>query len=492
MNPARRSLFSWYLESGLQESPFFPAGLGAAPTRIERTRAAAARPVDAALIAALRAHNEGAARRAHLDALARGAATVVTGQQVGLFLGPLYTFYKAATAVAVARALAAESGVPCVPVFWLATEDHDFAEIARCTVAGRRLALPVDDARVSVAHRRLGPEVTALVDALGEAIADQPHAAEVRTLFAEHYVPGAPPARAFAAVLARLFDELVLIDPRDPAVARLAAPVVRRAIADADELERLLAARGEALRAAGFDEQVRPRPGFTLAFVHPDGAEGPRHRLPQGARPPEDPLQLSTSALLRPLVQDALLPTAAYVGGPAEIGYLAQVAPLYPRFDLRPPLVVPRARFRLIPPAARRLLETLGLTPADAERADLVARVAPPSPGAPDTSWLAELEARLAGCGAEPRDVARARRSFTHALERLARRQQHAAALHADTAAGRARRLQAWLFPDGQPQERVESLAWFAAHAGPATLTARVGAAINEWPLNNDVKDLWL
>src|SRR5580704_8676777 len=185
MRPVGRPFSSSYLAGEAAARQFIPLDFRARPPRIARTRAAAERRIDPAALEVLRAQQAGlpasAARGANLEALARGqTAVVATGQQVGLFLGPLYSFYKAATAVAVARAIEAESGARTVPLFWLQTEDHDFAEIAACHVAGRdgapvTLALAPEspaEARVSVAHRRLGPEIAGLVDTLAEVLGD--------------------------------------------------------------------------------------------------------------------------------------------------------------------------------------------------------------------------------------------------------------------------------------------------------------------------------
>jgi len=310
------SLFSSYLASGLPA--FFPSPARDGEARVARVRAAV-RPVGREVLAAAFANEAGP-----IDKLARGAAAVVTGQQIGLFLGPLYSLYKAATAVVTARFLEEESGVPCVPIYWLQTEDHDFAEIASCAISPSRvLQLPRDDARISVGCRRLPSLTSDLVAQLGECLSGLPHADEVQTLFLS-WREGTLISDAFRETLARFFPELVFVDPR-----RLPAqPLLERAVARAAEIERVLFARGEALRAAGFDEQVRIRPGYTLVFHHPEGPEGPRFRLPRG----ENGKYLSTSALLRPILQDWALPTAAYVGGPGEIAYLAQATALYPLF----------------------------------------------------------------------------------------------------------------------------------------------------------------
>jgi bacillithiol synthase len=477
------SLLSSYLASGMRKSAFYPADFGDSSARVARVRAAV-RPLDSRLVDALWSPHQ-----ANLTALREGAAAVVTGQQIGLYLGPLYTFYKAATAVVAARRLGEEAGVRCVPIFWLQTEDHDFAEIAGCRVGDTTLSLPLDDRRCSVSQRTLGDQVRQLETSLCEAIAGEPHADEVLSRIGAAYQPGATLSRAFSTLLSGFFPELVFCDPRHPTIAALALPTLRRAIDEAPEIERLLAAQGEVLRAAGFDEQVAPRAGQTLVFHH-RGADGPRERIPIGRGVEAAPLELSSSALLRPLMQDALLPTAAYVGGPAEVAYFAQLPPLYRHFGITPPMVIPRARFRLVPPAASRLLSQLGVTAAATET-DLAARLAPGDPSAPSRAWLSELEARLDGYAPHaPKDTERARASLRHAIDRLARRHQHHAKRRADTVAGRVARLQKWLFPDGQPQERVHGVAWYAAHTGPAALAARVRDAIDLF--DPSVKDLTL
>lgn len=441
------------------------------------------------------------ARDAHLAALASGAAVVVTGQQVGLFLGPLYTLYKAASAVALARTLSARCGAPVVPVFWLQTEDHDVVEIASCGMPERPpICVPADPAnQVSIAHLALPDEVAAAVAAVGEAVgaAGAHHTARL----ARHYRPGARWADAFAGVLGELFaaDGLVVIDPRDPVLAAEVAPVHARALTAAPRLAEVLTTRCAALAAAGQQAPVHVRPGAPLAFFHPTGADGPRERIPARhdgrallAALAADPLRFSTSALLRPLVQDALLPTAAYVGGPAEIAYFRQLVPLYHAFDRATPIAVARARFRIVDHRARRQLARLALTADDVAHpeAEVLARVAPPSPTGSAPAVAAQLFAPFEAAhaalvaSAPPGDpgvtraLARTRASVEHAVTRCAAQLARAAAYADADRVTSVRRLQAWLAPGGAPQERVLGLAGFTARAPDLAIVERVLGAL--------------
>lgn len=488
-----------------------------------RSRRPLAPEVHAALVAQNAALAPSPARDAHLAALARGAAAVVTGQQVGLFLGPLYTIYKAASAVVVARALAARTGVPVVPVFWLQTEDHDVVEIASCGVPSRAacelLEVPASaGSRISIAHLRLPDEVAGCTDALVELLGDGACARAHLERLHRHYRPGARWVDAFAGVLAELFapEGLVVLDPRTPALAAAAVPVHARAIEQAERIAAALIEHGRALEAAGRPVPVHVRPGAPLSFFHPDGAEGPRVRIePEegSARGPgrfaevcgerrweraavlaaleADPLACSTSALLRPIVQDTLLPTAAYVGGPGEVAYLAQLPPLYQIFERTPPLVVPRARFRIVDARARRLLDRLGLQPADAERPEpeLLGRLRRSGPGdaaeltrrllAPFTEEHGRLAAELAGAGPQiGKALARTRASVERAVSRLAGKVERAALYEDASLVEAVRALRARLAPDGAPQERVLGLPGPAAALGDRALIERVLAAV--------------
>ena len=471
------------------------------------------------------------ARDRNLEALCEdGAAVVATGQQVGLFLGPLYTLHKAATAVARARWLSERTGRPCIPLFWLQTEDHDWAEVARAEVllpSGRRaLELPAEapgEARVSMAERLLPPAVDGLSAALADELAPFPHGAEVSAMLRRHYRAGNPPGAAFAGVLSELFagEGLVLVDPRTPAMARLAAPVVRRAVECHAEVSATLAARAAELAAHGFAEQVHTRPEASLAFFHPRGPGGPRYRLVRGregwstpegpvadadlrARLDADPLWFSTSALLRPLVQDALFPTAAYLGGPAECAYFAQLPPLYRLFGLEMPLIAPRARLRVVDEPTRRQLDRLGLAPEDAElpREETLSRLVARPAGLPPPEALRErllgpLEREIEslspalcalGAGME-RNVRRTRRHSVLAVQRLVTRVERAVAARDRVTAERLDRVLQALRPGGAPQERVDAFPALAARAGPQALVSALVAAAA--PLSADVRSVF-
>lgn len=494
----------------------------------------AVRPLEPALAGALEGQNAGLTpsrlRDHHLAALRRGAAAVVTGQQVGLFLGPLYTIYKAASVIRLAEILAAESGRPVVPVFWLQTEDHDLPEIAECHAPcahGDPLTMRVPaspDDRISIAHRPLPDAVTSCAQQLRAALATLPHA-EAHLARVEHfYVPGAPWAGAFAGLLAELFapEGLVVVDPRDPALAAAARPLHRRALTSAASIAHALTAHAQTLARAGFAAAVHVRPGAPLSFFHPEGPAGPRYRLApaphgfvevggQGAHTLDallaaldaEPLRFSTSALLRPILQDTVLPTAAYVAGPGEVAYLAQTAPLYAAYGMAPPVVVPRVRLRILEEKTARVLRRWGIGAADVHRSEdeLLAMVAEGAAGAPDraalddilltplTEALGAIRVRLEGAGLEAhRAVERTRATVETAVARLAERITRAARHHDQGVVDDVRRVRMSLHPHGVPQERYYGLSYFAARYGARAFVERVLAEAD--PLESAPRDL--
>jgi bacillithiol biosynthesis cysteine-adding enzyme BshC len=351
----------------------------------------------AALVAALRQQNGDSPA---LEQLAlEGTVAVVTGQQVGLFSGPAYTIYKALTAVKLARNLSAQ-GIPAVPVFWLATEDHDFAEVNHCWVfdSGQQ-PIKLEPPHSPTTSQPVGQfELTAPpVAELRAAFADLPFGNEVSALVEETYRPGLTMGEAFSTLLKRLLAQygLLHLDPMSPAMRELAAPAIRSALAAAPDLTAAVLERNRALEAAGYHAQVHVEDQTSLVFLLENGRRYALRRygrdyLQNGRRFSTEELmdraaQLSPNALLRPVVQDSMLPTIAYIGGPAELAYLAQSAVIYRAILGRMPAALHRAGFTLLDQRSRKLMTRYGLSLADCTRGDdavrerIAARLIPPS-----------------------------------------------------------------------------------------------------------------
>jgi bacillithiol biosynthesis cysteine-adding enzyme BshC len=334
-----------------------------------------------------------AAAQANLDRLASGAAAIVTGQQVGLLSGPSYTIYKAVTALRLARDLTA-AGTPAVPIFWLAAEDHDLAEVNHCYWPTKgepaRLELPSNGAaKGSVGRIPLGDQVTALIKQAAE-LTEGPARKEILQAIEDSYGPSETYSSAFGKLLARIFagTGLILLDPLSTELHRLASPLYREALEQHAELTKELIERSKALEQAGYHAQVKVTDGSTLLFVNVDG-----ERLPLRAKEKgfalgdralsqaeaskllsDTPEVFSPNALLRPVIQDYLLPTAAYVGGPAEIAYFAQASVVYQRLLGRMPVMMPRASFTLVAAHTAKQLRKYGLELPDLFRGQVSLR----------------------------------------------------------------------------------------------------------------------
>jgi len=328
----------------------------------------------AALVKALTPLNQG---NPSLATLAQpSTVAIVTGQQVGLFSGPAYTVYKALTAIKAARELA-ERGVPAVPVFWLATEDHDFAEVDHAWVFGPdhqpvriRMAGPEQSESQNGSHPVGGIPLRDIpVAELRSALAGLPFADEAVAMVERAYQPGETMGSAFARMIGELFAPwgLLLIDPMQRAVREMAAPLMREVVERMPELIDALLVRSGELLARGYHAQVLVDARTTsLAFLLQDGQRvALRHQklsTPELARRAAD---LSPNALLRPVVQDYLLPTAAYIGGPAELAYLAQSQVLYGKLTGRQPAAFPRACFTLLDERSHKRMVRYGVNPVD-------------------------------------------------------------------------------------------------------------------------------
>jgi bacillithiol biosynthesis cysteine-adding enzyme BshC len=301
-----------------------------------------------------------------------GTVAVVTGQQVGLFSGPAYTIYKALTAVRTAKDLSAQ-GIPAVPIFWLATEDHDFPEVNHAWVFSPsheavRIAV---DAPAEFAGRPCPvggiPVAHPPIDELRKAFAGFPNADEVISLVEQSYRPGVTMGAAFQALIQNLLKGmgLIFIDPLEPAVREIAAPFMVKALEAAPELKAKLLERNKELETAGYHAQVHIEPKTSLFFLLDHGERTTlRHKDSEYAQLRDRARDISPNALLRPVMQDYLMPTVAYIGGPAELAYLAQSRVLYDTLLGRMPVVMARAGFTLLDARAAKHLSRYRLSVA--------------------------------------------------------------------------------------------------------------------------------
>ena len=338
------------------------------------------------LVRLLAAQNSSSAAQPSLTALSQGAGAILTGQQVGLFGGPLYTPLKAATAIARARKSTA-AGHRHAAIFWLASEDHDFAEIDHVTFpAGRELAT-LTYAKVPESAQPAGKIVfDESVSQLAERAAELLGPSDATDALVAAYKPGRTFAQAFADFCSRIFaaQGLLVVDAAGREFHRLGAPVLRAAIERADEFHSALTERGHALEAAGYHIQVAVAPQSSLLFLIEDEKSGEksgarialRRTTPTPAEPnglwhagdekystsdllgilDSEPERISPAALLRPVFQDFLFSTSAQVGGPAEIAYLAQSTVLFERILGRQTPPIARFSATLIEPSIAELL----------------------------------------------------------------------------------------------------------------------------------------
>jgi bacillithiol biosynthesis cysteine-adding enzyme BshC len=497
-------------------SPYDVAGFRA---KLEEVRGRFGREERARAAAALRPTSPGAAER-----LARfvdeGGAMVTTGQQTGLFTGPLYTVHKILTAVRLAEALERELGVVVLPVFWAASEDHDWAEVDHADVLDarggvRRIRLPGDDSvPLPMSERSVGEGIEAALGELADALAGEPLAGECLTLLRGAYSPDATYAGAFRETVVRLFSgfDLLVTDAADPALKQASAPVLAEAILRTREHEALLRGRTAELEAAGYHAQVAVLPEGANVFHH--GAAGRERLYARGegwhtrqARRSftadevreavaADPTRFSPNVFLRPVVESAVFPTLAYVGGPGEMAYFAQLEPLFGAFGMRMPVVYPRASVTLVSREARRAMERLGIGAAelDAPEHELVRRLARERVPAGVEEALRRLREGIAAGYAGLMEAAEAvdptlrgalgglrNRSLLAAAD-AERKIVSAAARAGEGIARDVRRVLAELRPQGAPQERVLNVFSYLAEHGPELL-AGIAARI-EVPLD--------
>jgi bacillithiol biosynthesis cysteine-adding enzyme BshC len=448
----------------------------------------------AQLVAALRPLNPG---NPSLDRLAKpGTVAIVTGQQVGLFSGPAYSVYKALTAIRVAEELAGR-GIEAVPVFWLATEDHDFAEVDHTWVFNDRnqpsrihMASPEANGARPVGSLPLGD--IPLAD-LRAAMMGLPWADEAMALVERAYKPGETMGSAFANIIRELFApwNLLLIDPLEPAIRTLAAPFMRQAVERMPELCDALIARSQKLVDRGYHAQVLVDSKTSLVFLLENGQRIALRRTAEGftsgtrkwtvAELAAQAEHLSPNALLRPVLQDYLMPTAAYAGGPAELAYFAQSQVIYRRLLGRQPVAMPRAGFTLIDERGGKRMAKYRLLPQDLmtrrdQLCDRIARELVPTPlqdrlHKTQAEVSASLDLLSADLKAFDISLARAldssRRKIEYQVAKIARKTATQMLAKDEQARRDSESLHGLVFPENHLQERLYSFVPLIAKFGP-------------------------
>ena len=324
------------------------------------------------------------AARANIEQLrAPDAIAVVTGQQVGLFTGPLYTPYKTITALALTRQLTEETGRPVVPVFWVEGEDHNFDEVASIRLLRRnepvslRYERPVGEDRQPVGRHVLTPAIEEVTDRVDEVLPASDFKPGLMEAIRSAYQPGVRLEDAFVHLMQALFPEtgLVFINPDDDRLKAQAASLFRRELEGGTALSDRVNAAGEKLKE-NYHAQVQARSTnlFLLeregrmALDRADGQfqlRGTDRTLSQAdllQLLEDNPGRFSPNVVLRPLMQDTLLPTAAYVAGPGEVSYFAQYRSAYEWAELPMPLIYPRASVTLVESKVQKVLDRYELS----------------------------------------------------------------------------------------------------------------------------------
>jgi len=326
----------------------------------------------------------------HIKKIARDqTCAVVTGQQVGLFSGPLYTIYKALTAIKLAEELNRLRPGCFVPVFWLASDDHDRAEIDHISLMDQtnrleeiRCPIPSPGFKIPASHLILPLEISDVIQRLSDLTLDSEFKAEILDHLREAYAPGRSFADAFGRWMTRLFQSsgLILIDAGHPRLKELGRDVFCLEIIEGSPSTRQALATSERLRQAGYETQIPLHEGI-LNLFYMEGERSPlqekdgtfvlketqpaRSGKELAALVKEKPFLFSPNVLLRPLYQDALLPTVAYVAGPGEIAYFAQMKGTYEAFQLPMPVIYPRKSATIVEKKVDHVLRKYDLNMTD-------------------------------------------------------------------------------------------------------------------------------
>ncbi len=474
---------------------------------IERVRGHARTHTPIAAVVAAQQERRGApgqARKAGALLSDPRTVAVVTGQQAGAFGGPLFTLLKAVTAIQLARRAVKEHGGPAVAVFWVDAEDHDWEEVASCTVLDEAfqprtatLAAPEGAGELPVAELVLDDRIEQALSEIEAALPDTDFKPGVVEALRAAWKPGVRMADAFAHWLESVLGPygLIVFQSSDKAAKSLARDVFVRELTQPGRTAALATAAGETLAERGHQPQVTPNPD-SVSLFHLNGGRKPIRRqgdrfvagdetytadaLIEEAR--TKPERFSPNVLLRPIVQDTLFPTIAYIAGPSELAYLGQLGGVYRHFDVPMPLMYPRATATLVDAAAARFLGKYDLPVEELQQQDEAAlnrllhsqlpQEVEQSLTEAETTIRRSMQRVIEAMPALDPTLAGAARTtlgkMEHDLRSLHSKVIQGAKRRDETLRRQFTRAQAQIFPLGHPQERTLGVIFFLNRYGPA------------------------
>jgi bacillithiol biosynthesis cysteine-adding enzyme BshC len=437
---------------------------------------------------------------------------VLTGQQVGLFTGPLYTVYKSLTAIRIAEELN-RHGIRAVPIFWMETEDHDLPEATHYTLLDPDSSIKTVDYRGmlfnearmpqgAVGSMRFPESIREVAQDYLDHLPDSVWKPEIRIQLESTYKPGSTFALSFAQLLLQILrgSGLILFDPHDPEAKRLTSPVIQKSLRESDAIRSALLERNGELESSGFRSQVSILENSTILFFFKDEVRCALERRDSGFALKNSsrtlsldvllksaeltPENFSPNVLLRPLIQDHLFPTVAYVGGSSEVAYFAQIEVLYKLFGRPMPVIWPRDSFTLIEPGIGAEMDRLQISLQDCFQGQqyLVEKALRNSGFTEAASSIEELQNHLDQGLTEIRPEMQsvdptlaqaldtARRKILHNVQRLRSRVIRLEATHHSSISNTVDSIMNNCFPKGTLQERQLGIQHFWARYGPSLL----------------------
>jgi bacillithiol biosynthesis cysteine-adding enzyme BshC len=432
---------------------------------------------------------------ANIDKLgADGTLAVVTGQQPGIFTGPLYTIYKTLTAIKLAKHITDRFGIAAVPVFWNASEDHDFQEVRHAEIINRdnRVISLLYEPKADIEGKSifdipLEPSINFLINLMAGDTNESEFKPYLVDLLRNSLGRCYSLADWFSHLMQSLFNPygLIIFDAHLPPCRELARPIIGREIKMPVRSSRLINEAGAQLRALKYHQQIARNADDVNFFFYAQGRRN-KVRFKQNKflvdrigleydqnemldMLAEEPQRFSPSAVLRPLIQDHILPTVAYVAGPGEIAYFAQMRNTYASFELVMPVIYPRSRAVLIEPKIAKILQRYGLRVDDASgsRRDLLkAIVSQGTPSAIVQSCDRKIEGIQTILDEFRREVSefepalvdpvdKLKRKIGFEMDKLRDRLAQAGKIDTDLVEQQVEKLKAHLFPEGKEQERV-------------------------------------